>query len=57
MSAIDSVKSGFIVKKGAFNQFVFGNVDFNVCTWRNILHAMGGIRCISLLKKVQTYQD
>ncbi|MBW0528211.1 hypothetical protein O181_067926 [Austropuccinia psidii MF-1] len=49
MSAIDSVKPGFVVKKGGFNQFVFDNVDFNVCTidGLNTLHAMGGIRCIT----------
>lgn len=61
MSAIYSAKPGFNVKKGAFNQFVFDNVDFNVCTidGLNTLHAMGGIRCITLpripLKMVQTY--
>lgn len=49
MLAIDSVKPGYIVKKGGFNQFVFDNVDFNVCTidGLNTLHAIDGIRCIT----------
>lgn len=39
------------MKKGGFNQFVFDNVDFNVCTidGLNTRHAMGGIRCIKHL--------
>jgi len=49
MSAIYSAKPGFNVKKGAFNQFVFDNVDFNVCTIDGLdtLHAMDGIRYIT----------
>lgn len=47
ISAIYYAKPDFETR--AFNQFVFDNVDFNVCTidGLNTLHAMGGIRCIT----------
>lgn len=47
MSAIAHARPTF--KKGSFNQFVFDNADFNVCTsdGLNTFHAMGGIRCIT----------
>lgn len=49
MSTIQYSKPGSIIKTGNFNQFVFDNIDFNVCTidGLNTFHAMGGIRCIT----------
>lgn len=57
ISAIYSAKPGF--KMGAFNQFVFDNVDFNVCTidGLNTLHAMGGIRCITPSNSLEKGED
>lgn len=47
MSCIANVKPVF--KEGSFNQFVFDNADFDVCTTDGLktFHSMGGIRCIT----------
>ncbi|KAG5900403.1 hypothetical protein JTB14_037148 [Gonioctena quinquepunctata] len=42
-------------KPAAFNQLVFDNVYFNVCTvdGHNTVHAMGGIKCVTPSKDVE----
>lgn len=53
MSCIANDKPVF--KGGSFNQFVFDNADFDVCTidGLNTFHSMGGIRCITPANSIQ----
>lgn len=53
MSCIANAKPVF--KGGSFNQFVFDNADFNVCTidGLNTFHSMGGIRCITPASSIE----